>query len=93
MSIATGEADREFLVARYHNLQEYRQRIIEGADIESEADRRHEDHVRNLVDGGDFARAVSYLDDMARLCEDIDDFAAVELYLGYKKRVLDMMSS
>lgn len=78
----------EFLMERYSSLQEYRQRtlLLEEDSMPAE-ERRHENHVRNLVDAGDFDGAVAYLGDMAGWCEQIEDFAAAELYRSYRERV------
>ncbi|MEP0813054.1 MAG: hypothetical protein HRF49_00105 [bacterium] len=89
------EHDLDFLMERYHNLQRYREKSLTAAPgpENSATDRRHENHLRGLVDEGSYDAAVTYLEDMARLCEAIEDFAAVELYRGYQERIKDLRAA
>jgi hypothetical protein len=76
---------KAFLVERYNALQRFRSSSL--AEPDKADDRRHEAHLRKLVDSGDYESAIKYTEDMALYCESIDDPLAAELYREYCRRI------
>lgn len=82
---------KDFLWGRYRALQNFREKLLFDAD--SLEDKRHDIHLRTLVDCGDFDEALAYVDEMAFFCEGISDFVAAEIYRRYRNRVSGIKES
>ncbi len=79
---------KDFLWGRYRALQNFREKLL--FDSDSLEDKRHDIHLRTLVDCGDFDEALAYVDEMAVFCESISDFVAAEIYRNYRSRVIGL---
>jgi hypothetical protein len=79
---------KAFLSERYKALQHYRSTtLLNPANAE---DRRHEIHLRTLIDVGDFDSATKYVDDMILFCDSSLDIHAADLYREYKRRIIEI---
>ncbi|MCD6120001.1 hypothetical protein J7K50_09235 [bacterium] len=83
-----GAQGKNFLWERYRALQQFRSTTLMEPDRLE--DRRHEIHLRTLIDCGDFEKAISYVEDMAAFCDSVEDIMAAELYRDYKKRLVEI---
>jgi len=77
-----------FLSARYDVLRNFRSSMQD--DPERSLDRRHEVHLRKLIDSGDFDSAGKYTEDMAVYCESVDDALSASLYREYSRRIAEI---
>ena len=82
---------KEFLWGRYRALQNFREKLL--FDSSSLEDRRHDIHLRTLVDCGDFEEALAYTQEMAAFCEAIEDLVAADIYRRYRDRVAEIKST
>lgn len=83
--VGAGYSD-EFLRDSYRGLLKFLIESVDDSFTPSVQERRHEHHLRRLVDDGKYSEAFAYLDAMVDFC-DRHEFKEAWRYEGYRKRV------
>jgi hypothetical protein len=76
----------DFLRDSYRGLLKHLITSVDDSLSPNQRERRHEHHLRRLLDDGKFDEAYCYLDAMIEFCER-HDFKETWRYDGYRKRV------
>ncbi len=89
--VGAGYSD-DFLRDSYRGLLKYLIESVDDSFSPAAQERRHDHHLRSLVEGGSFPEALAYLDAMVDFCER-HEFKESWRYEGYRKRVVFLSKS
>lgn len=80
--------NKAFLADRYKAYRHFKSSSVSNP-VNAE-DRRHEVHLRTLIDAGDLETASKYVNEMIAFCEMEQDKEAAELYREYSRRIASL---